>query len=375
MRIFAYIVFVCLFAFDVLAQEAYELYAEDVLHAEETAEREQNAGCKKLDIRDSKTLTTAEAQTLLCIAVKQLPLALATPQYGANDRSELLIGAFLTSGVNFDAIGRVASFYDAKRNEGGKDTFKIADRSHDKAFNRHWQITFGRAYARKIYLQQAGNEIVLDVDGTVQWQLGHTAPTVWVKDAHQSNPQLRVMDPILSPDQLLTIDQWRQLHNAESAAILWGRAGEAPVIMVEHLPPAMQKQLKLRFNVASAEQIDTDTINALLRKSSPEIRMQIHGDILNIEEKSSWYPRHWTGYSFTGDLENLNGNPLPQWRANRPDITQLRIEAALQNLEMLNAYAQLRAAYSSDEEMLQQVKQKMLAKNKNPGKVLISFDE
>lgn len=348
------------------AQNAYEPYAEDVLKAEQHAEAATHSVCAQVLFGGQEVLTTNEAQSLLCMAAKQLPLALSVMQYGSADRAEVLIGALLQTGVSSQAMGRISTLYDTKQD---LRVFTLTDPHHGDAFYKAWQLAFGNEFAREIRLEKDGEELVLDVDGTIRWKAGHIAPTLWVRDNIVDEPQLRVLDPLLSPDKLVSPEEWRRLQNAEPAALVWAAVGEVPVLMVEHLTEEVLRRLKQHLNIAENEPADAAEINRLLKESSPEIRVGIEADALDIPDKAAWHPRNWNEYSLHEDAKQ------PSWQAGQDDITQQRIEAALKNLELIQAYHNLRASYANDEEFLQDVKRRMLADNKKPKYVVINFDE
>lgn len=351
-----------------LAQQDYEPYAEDVLQAEAQEEQVASSGCAQVALGGQEALTTSEAHALLCMAVKQLPLALGVLEYGSEDRTEVLIGALLQTGVSPKALGRVVTFQ-----QGGKQ--EIVDPHHGEAFYKVWQLVFGTQFTRKILLEKDGAEVELDVDGTINWHTGYTAPTLWVRDNLADEPQLRVLDAALSPDRLLTPEEWRKLQNAEAAALLWGAVEENPLLMVEHLPENALLRLKRQMNIATTEPVDTEELTQLLRESSPEVLAEMEADVLEIPDKAAWHPRNWTGYSLSGGLQHPSGGAVPQLRAEQAESIQQRIEAALANLELIQAYHHLRGSFANDEEFLREVKRRMLENNKKPKHVVINFDD
>lgn len=357
--------------------QAFEPYAEDVLQEEQAQDVKQvTTGCAKILLAGQNMLTTSEAQALLCMANEQLPLAASVWQYGCTNRSELLIGALLQSGVPSQALGRISTFYDTTRNKGPKDVFTLTDPYHGEAFYEAWQLVMGtNKYPRTITLKKGDDELVMDVDGEIQWNVGHIAPTVWVRDSLDEPPQLRVIDPILSPERILTPQAWRSLQNAEPAAMVWGGLHEPPMLLVEYLSPEMLKRLKLRMNIPSSEKVDSAALNKLLRQSSPEVRTDIEAYVLDIEDKSPWHPRKWAGYSFAGDLLDGSGNALPGWSEGNSAANSRRLETAVANLELLQAYHELRESHANEEAFLRDVKDKMLDRNKDVKNVVIYFGE
>jgi hypothetical protein len=251
----------------------------------------------------------------------------------------------------------------------------LQDPRHGDGFYEAWQLVFGTDFERRILLQKADEEQELDVDGQVTWHTGHVAATVWVRDNPNEMPQLRVLDPLLSPARVLTPEEWRSLQHAESASLAWGAVGEVPVLMVEYLPENAVTQLKRQMNIASTDPVDSNGLNQLLRASSPEIRTETMAKILNAPDKAPWHPRHWAAYSLTGELKEPSGLDVPDWREGRDDISQRRIETAVEHLQLFQAYHDMRSDYETDEAFLQEVKRRMLANNKKPKKVLINFDE
>lgn len=369
MKPFLYGICTLLLAKGALAQDATAVYAEDILSEQAQAEAAELAGCPSVSLQGMPTLTTAQADALLCNAVQRLPLALRVAEYGCTDRSEIIIGAFLQSGVPYEALGRVSSFFDTAKAKG-EQAFVLQDPAHGNAFGYAWQMVFGTEFPRTILLKGQEDEIKLDVDGEIRWDLGHIAPTVWVVDAAGQPPQLRVIDPVLSPSRSLTVTEWRKLQNAPDASIVWGALGEPPLLLAEYMPAEVVAQWRKMHNMGTADAVEPQQMDAVLRALPPETRAETQAQLLDIAEKSAWHPSHWQGYSFTGGQGDLH-----EWKPNRPDITDARLQAAVEKLKLLNAYSTMRAESESDEAFLEEVKARLLKRNKDPKEVIIYLDE
>lgn len=351
----------------VASAHAYQPYATDLM--QEEAVKPAARTCPPLNAEDyagKQTLSQAAANALLCRAVEELPLAESVWEYGCTDRSEVIIGSLLNWGVDAAALGRASTFYDATRNTGGHEVFVLEDAAHGNDFYRAWQLVFGNTFRREILLKYNGQEYLLDVDGTIKWNIGHIAPTLWVETGE--GRELRVLDPLLGPDALLTLEEWRARQNAEAAAVLWGALGYAPDILVEYLSGGKRERFLRAFNMTSFGGIDTEQMNALLRDTPPEMKAQLYADILDIDPKASWHPLRWSGYSFAGDS-------LPDWNPKDAALVQRRYAAALERLAPLRAYHELRERYADDEAFLNAVKERMLLTDKQPKRVFIDFSE
>lgn len=351
-----------------LAQDATAVYAEDALREQAQANAATQAGCPAVSLRGMPTLTTAEADALLCNAAKRLPLAMRVMEHGCTDRSELLIGALLQSGVPYEALGRVSTFLDTSKS-AAKGAFTLADPAHGDSFSRAWQMVFGSEFPRSILLKGAESEVKLDVDGEIQWNIGHIAPTVWVVDRAGQAAQLRVLDPILSPARSLTVEEWHALQRAPDATLLWGALGEPPLVMGAYLPAAALAEWRKLNHLGSRDAVEPAQVDATLRAMPPETRAEIQAALLGIADKAPWHPRHWTGYSFAGGQGGL-----AEWKPGRADITDARLRAAVQKLELLNAYDRMRAQAVDDEDFLESVKAQLLRRNKSPKEVIIYLD-
>lgn len=350
-----------------VAQDWTAPYAEDVL-SEQAQEQTQTASCPDVTLRGLSTLTTGEADALLCLAVQKLPLARSVAEYGCTDRSELLIGALLRSGVPYEAIGRVSTFLDTQAAQS-PSAFVLPDATHGDAFQQAWHQVFGKDFRHTILLKGEEQELTLDVDGEIRWNIGHIAPTVWVVDKAGQKPVLRVLDPVLSPTRSLTLEEWRKLQNAPDAALAWGALGEPPMLMGEYLPDGALAEWRKLNGLAATDEVVPAQINTTLRALPPETRVQMQGDMLGIAEKAAWHPAHWTGYSFAGGQGDL-----PEWKPGRDDITEARLNAAVKKLALLDAYERMRAEFDTDLAFLEVVRTRLLKRNKKPEEVIIYFD-
>lgn len=351
-------------------------YAEDVLREAHEAENAmQPQACPQVVLSGQTTLTTTEANALLCMAKNQLPLALSVPEYGCADRAEIIIGSLLQTGLDFDALGRISTFYDTSKH-ADKTVFAVNDPNHGEAFYRAWQLTFGTDFARSILLSKNKETLKLDVDGDIRWNIGHIAPTIWVRDEASAEPQLRVFDPMLSSDQVLTPEQWRAAQNAQKAALVWGKIDEAPTLMVEHLPTEQMMMLKRENHQADNAEVDTEMLDHMLRNLPTDIRIQMEAKVLGIGDKAAWHPRNWDAYSFVGGLTTAGGgDALPPFQKGNMQIAQARINAALANMELILAYDAMRKAQPDEEVFLQEVKTQLLKRKKKPEQVILYFDE
>lgn len=347
--------------------QAQSPYAADLLEAERVVEAPEQPVCPALDGLQSgqRVLSEAAASALLCHILREQPLARDVWEYGCTDRSELVIGALLEQGVHPAAIGRASTFYDTARNQGGgQQVFSLEDPAHDEAFYRAWQLVFGDDFKREITLLHGEQELVLDVDGTIQWNIGHIAPTLWVQTAQGA--QLRVLDPVLGPDGLLSLEAWRARQQAQAAAVVWGALGHAPDILVEYTSGLMRGRLLRALHQPSHTEIDSQQVNVLLRETPQEMKAALYARVLQIDPDAPWHPLHWAGYSFTGD-------DLPDWNVQNPDVMQRRHAAASRRLEPLLLYQQMREKYTDDEAFLTAVRDRMLEETRQPKRVFIRF--
>lgn len=349
--------------------QAQSPYAADLLAEERAKQPLPKQACAPLDkplAGQAAVLSMDIANTLLCHAVQDIPLAEDVWEYGCTERSELIIGTLLHWGVNPAAVGRASTFYDKARNHGGQAVFALEDPAHGEAFNRGWQLVFGNTIKKEIELIYDDQRYLLDVDGTVQWNIGHIAPTLWVQGQH--GRELRVLDPLLSPDALLTLEEWRARQHAQPAAIVWGALGDAPDILVEYLSGDMRERFLRAFKLQSFDTIEPEQLNATLRDIPPEMKAEIYAKTLDIEEDSAWHPLHWRGYSFAGDS-------LPDWDVQNEALMQQRYDAALRKLAPLRAYQQMREQYADDEAFLNAVRARMIAQDEDAKSVFIDFSE
>lgn len=349
---------------------AYQPYAEDLLREQRAAHISEAAPCPKINelhISGKSLFSEAEANALLCHLREQVPLATQVMEHGCTDRSEVLIGMLIGWGVPMDALGRASTFYDAARNQGGNQVFVLEDPAHASAFNHAWQLVFGNSFAKTIRLTKGEQEYLLDVSGAIRWNIGHIAPTLWVQGT-DGKRALRVIDPVLSPDAVLTLADWRRLQQAEPAALLWGKLGDAPDILPEYLSGAMAERFRKRFDIALNETATENALDIMLRNTPPEMKAQLYAQVLDIAPKSPWHPREWRGYSF-------GGGALPDWQAGNDAVSQRRYDRAKERLAPLVAYEEMRASFDDDEAFLEAVRDAMKRKQKKPEEVFIDFDE
>lgn len=341
-----------IFAFVLLAAQAGiaaaqpapdEGYAEDYLHVEaEQAAAEKDAGsCGDASFNGKVVLSEQEAAAALCMAVAKLPLALSAIEHGAAERAEVITGAMLQSGVPVAALGQALAL--------PQSPAIITDESHGNEFFKVWQLVFGREYPRKILLLKGDEELWLDVDAEVEWPR-HSAATVWVEG---NPPQLRVLDPALSPRKPLSLEAWRELMGGGQITLLWEAAGSGALdIRAEYLPEAALQRLKRHLHLASTDPVEIEAANQLLRELDPFSKADIYAQILGHE---------------------LSVRLSPVWGEDA-DAANNRIRAALNRIELLLAYHDMRAGFPTDEEFLQEVKRRMLANSKKPKQVQIALD-
>lgn len=320
-----------------------EVFADDYLRAEAEAKTmaEEAGRCGEVTFSGQMPISEEQAKAALCKAVAQLPLALSAIEHGAAERAEIITGALLQSGVPVAALGQVLVL-------PAKPVI-IPDESHGDDFYKAWQLVFGTEYPRKILLLKGDGEVWLDVNGAVEWPR-HNATTVWVEG---NPPQLRVLDPVLSPKEPLTVEAWRQLLGGGETTLLWERAGEGVLdIRAEYLPEAALQRLKRYLHLASTDPVDIDATNQLLQELDPFTKAEIYAQILGFEP-----PVRLSAF-WQQDATAIDG----------------RIYAALDGIELPRAYHDLRASFPSDEEFLQEVKRRMLANSKKPKQVQIMLD-
>lgn len=343
-------------------------YAEDMLRGQR--ERAAIPGCPPRDALRSlgaPVMNEGDADALLCHAAQELPLALQVREYGCADRSELVIGMLLYWGVPYEALGRVSTFHDRTRNGGGREVFTLDDPAHGRPFSRAWQLVFGNAFPQRLELRMDKDTTLLDVDGTIRWNIGHIAPTVWVR-GQGGRPELRVLDPVLGPDGALTPEEWRKRQNAAAAAMLWGGLGGPPDILAEYLSGPMLERLRREFTIPAHEPLDIGQLNTLLRGMPPDMKATAYARILDIDAKAAWHPSRWAGYSLTGD-------GLPDWRPDDGALAQRRFDAARRRLAPLLAYEGMRKRYKDDEAFLNAVRDRIKRGKDGPKVIYIDFTE
>lgn len=343
-------------------------YAEDLLRAaKQEAKVEKCPAPENTQFDMQGVVTQSQAAALLCNLAKDPSILPQMLEYGCTERSELMIATMQDWGVPYSALGRASTFFDAAHNRGGSDVFTLEDPYHGKAFSRAWQLVFGNAFPRRIELRGTQQTTVLDVDGTIRWNIGHIAPTLWVTD-EQGGRSLRVLDPVLSPDKLLSLDAWRILQKAEPAAIAWGALGEAPQVQVESLSGEMLERFRKVQHIPAHEPLDPAYWNAILADSPADMRADVYAEVLNIPRKAAWHPREWAGYSFAGD-------ELPDWRPNDTRLGQRRYAAAKERMALLRAYVEMREGFKNEEAFLESVREGMRKGGKDPKVVFIDFSE
>jgi hypothetical protein len=343
-------------------------YAEDLLRAAKP--KIDVAECPKvetLQFTEQASVTEQQAAALLCNAAKEPSMLPQMLEYGCTERSELLIATMLDWGVPYDAIGRASTFFDTANNGGGHNVFVLEDPYHGRAFNRAWQLVFGNAFPLRIELRGTQQTTVLDVDGTIRWNIGHIAPTLWVVDGQGRRSQ-RVLDPVLSPDAPLSLDAWRALQKAQPAAIAWGALGEAPQLQVESLSGEMLERFRKVQHMPAHEPVDAAYWNKMLADVPQDVRADVYAEVLNIPRKAAWHPREWAGYSFAGD-------DLPDWRPQDGRLGQRRYAAAKERMALLRAYVEMRESFKDEEAFLEAVREGMREGGKDPKVVFIDFSE
>lgn len=343
-------------------------YAEDLLRA--AAQQTQAPTCPtpdSLQFGQQNVVTQEQAAALLCNAAKDPSILPQMLEYGCTERSELMIATMLDWGVPYAAIGRASTFFDRQNNRGGSDVFTLEDAYHGQAFSRAWQLVFGNAFPRRIELRGTQQTTVLDVDGTIRWNIGHIAPTLWVEDG-QGNRHLRVLDPVLSPDKPLSLDAWRALQKAQPAAIAWGALGQVPQVQVESLSGDMLARFRKVQHMPAHEPVDASYWNAMLADMPQDVRADVYAKVLNIPRKAAWHPREWAGYSFAGD-------ELPDWQMQDVRGGQRRYAAAKERMALLRAYVDMRESFEDEEAFLNAVREGMREGGKDPKVVFIDFSE
>ena len=160
----------------------------------------------------------------------------------------------------------------------------------------------------------------------VIWSIGHITAGVIVET--NEGAELRVIDPTLSPNNLLTADEWLKLQNNPKGYLLASALGEKPALVPEVLGDLQKETVlsllntqlsrkeKAEDSLSPAEQ--ATVIRQKLAELSEEGRAAFYNSLFQCADSFPY--KNWDGWRISGPLEGKDGTIVPDF----PDGKQTR---------------------------------------------------